>query len=319
MERSQMEQELAEVMGDDYQDIQSQLDADAEPAAQEEQQQDTDVEDNQQEQSDPNDEPENEQPDTEPKGFEEEAEKILTEAKDLGYNDKYPKDHPRYISPYAYVQNEKLRKANERQWQEQQDQLAAYKKLADARAEQRIKEVQEKMNQAKSDLDFEAYEKHNQELAEAQQEKQQLAQQNKPEPQQQGMHPDVAEWVDKNPWYKDKNDERTQQVEFEMMKLQKEYGENIAKVSPRVILKEIENRLGFSKQQPKQAAYNPRRNAPTATETSREPRGSNNKRGITRADLSRDELDGYERFFKPTGGTMDEYLKAVEADRKING
>ncbi len=255
---------------------------------------------------------------------------ILDKAKEMGYDeDKFSKDHPRYVSPHEFVRYGQIRddaaKAKNRVDEiakETQEQLANYKNLMETRAAAKIKELESERQVADDNFDLEDYKKAQFQIDRLKEEQAMLTPSAAPQVHQE-MDLHVAEWDQKNPWIYDITDPRSVQAKLALKEF---YDANPAmagaKDEGKFLVQYIDRKLGLDipKVDTKTHAENPRRDVGN-TEVGRSPKSVKNKGKLTMADLTGEEKREWEQtkhsVWNPLGNGKDKYLDAVKTSRSM--
>jgi len=256
-----------------------------------------------------------------------ERERILNQAKDMGYDDtKFDKNHPRYISPYEYVRYGKLREDSknakeelDRQNGEINQRLENFQRLADARADQQIKDAQSQLQKARDDYDMDAYDAANQNLQAAQNEKYNLNTQPQAQPQQPVKAPETLAWEARNKWVHDITDPRTKQANDAYLEFKSTYKQ----ATEEQALQYVDNKMGLNNPQQQSPQVNPRREVAPMNDTRREPRAEKRTGNLSMADLTPSEKMEWETQKHDIWLTLKDgeskFLRAIKDSRKIRG
>lgn len=249
--------------------------------------------------------------------FDEEHQKILNEAIDMGFDpNKFPKDHPRYISPHEYVRYGKLQEANRKQAEEHAKQLESFKALMEAKASQKIEEAKAAMKLAEENYDLDEYKLHEQALRQAEYEKATLDGGVKAA-QVLDKDPYMVEWESKNEWIFDPNS--VQAIEAKSLY---EQAVRAGATTVKAALDYVDSKMGLA-QQAEQPVVNPRREVKTVSNAPKEPRQVKGKQKLNWGDLSRDEQSFFKtsmdvwRSINPSDPRA-AYLDAIKAEKSIN-
>ena len=211
------------------------------------------------------------------------------------------KSADRYVSDGEWMTKLKERDQRiERVEREMKERLDNQNKLHEMRRMKELDDLKAKQRQAVDDADTDAYDTTQRQIDELQ------AQEIEPvQPQQPQVDPLITDWVSRNPWINDANDDRSA-VAMGALQLFQQSNPN---ASIQEAINHVEGRV--NKMFPTE---NPRRQQPNTTETGRRPAKRAN-RELTMNDLTQQERNEWETHGRIMFKNQKDFLQAVKDAR----